>query len=171
MAELFDQRVHGLSAPVFTIQRASIRFVVFDMAQSALGYTRLLIAAIIEGRPPAFGWLAIGEIRMTSPDDWKKMVRRNKLLGMWAAEKLGITGPEAEAYSDALAVGTLDPERSDVLGKIRKDFAAAGVMQSDEEIVRIVNELTLQAGNQMPVTRGGAADALPVMLAKKLKSE
>jgi hypothetical protein len=44
-------------------------------------------------------------------------------------------------------------------------------MQSDEEIVRIVNELTLQAGNQMPVTRGGAADALPVMLAKKLKSE
>jgi hypothetical protein len=58
-----------------------------------------------------------------------------------------------------------------VLGKIRKDFAAAGVMQSDEEIVRIVNELTLQAGNQMPVTRGGAADALPIMLAKKLKSE
>jgi hypothetical protein len=51
MAELFDQRVHGLSAPVFTIQRASIRFVVFDMAQSTLGYARLLIAAIIEGRP------------------------------------------------------------------------------------------------------------------------
>jgi hypothetical protein len=51
---------------------------------------------------------------MTIPDDWKKTVRRNKLLGMWAAEKLGITGRDAEAYSDALAVGTLDPERSDV---------------------------------------------------------
>ena len=57
---------------------------------------------------------------MTSTDDWKKTVRLNKLLGMWAAEKLGITGEDAEAYSDALAVGTLDPERSDVLGKIRK---------------------------------------------------
>jgi hypothetical protein len=43
---------------------------------------------------------------------------------MWAAEKLGITGRDAEAYSDALAVGTLDPERSDVLSKIRKDFDA-----------------------------------------------
>ena len=55
---------------------------------------------------------------MASSDEWKKTVRRNKLLGMWAAEKLGITGRDAEAYSDALAVGTLDPEHSDVLSKI-----------------------------------------------------
>jgi hypothetical protein len=66
--------------------------------------------------------------RMT--DDWKKTVHRNKLLGLWAAEKLGITGQDAEDYSDALAAGTLDPERSDVLSKIRKDFDAAGVVQS-----------------------------------------
>ena len=63
---------------------------------------------------------------MTSSDDWRKTVRLNKLLGMWAAEKLGITGRDAEAYSDALAVGTLDPERSDVLSKLRKDFDAGG---------------------------------------------
>jgi hypothetical protein len=56
---------------------------------------------------------------MASSEDWRKTVRLNKLLGMWAAEKLGMTGPEAEAYSDALAVGTLDPERSDVLSKVR----------------------------------------------------
>jgi hypothetical protein len=94
---------------------------------------------------------------MTSSDDWRKTVRLNKLLGMWAAEKLGITGRDAEAYSDALAVGTLDPERSDVLSKIRKDFDAAGVVQSDEQMLRVLNELTLQAGGQMPSTRGGAA--------------
>ncbi len=87
---------------------------------------------------------------MTSSDDWRKTVRLNKLLGMWAAEKLGITGKEADAYSDALAVGTLDPERTDVLSKIRKDFNAASVLQSDEQILRVMNELTLQAGNQMP---------------------
>jgi len=108
---------------------------------------------------------------MTSPDDWKKTVRRNKLLGMWAAEKLGITGRDAEAYSDALAVGTLDPERSDVLSKIRKDFDAAGVVQSDEQILRVLNELTLQAGNQLPGTREGATDPLAVMLAQRLKSQ
>ena len=108
---------------------------------------------------------------MSSSDDWKKTVRLNKLLGMWAAEKLGITGADAEAYSNALAVGTLDPERSDVLSKIRKDFDAAGVVQSDEQILRVLNELTLQAGNQMGVTRGGAADTLTVMLAQKLKPQ
>jgi hypothetical protein len=106
---------------------------------------------------------------MTNFDDWKKTVRRNKLLGMWAAEKLAITGRDAEAYSDALALDTLDPERSNVLSKIRKDFDAAEVVQSDEQIVRVMNELMLQAGSQMPETRGGASDALAVMLAQKLK--
>ena len=104
-------------------------------------------------------------------DDWKKTVHRNKLLGMWAAEKLGITGQDAENYSDALAVGTLDPEQSDVLGKIRKDFDAAGVVESDEQILHVMNELTLQAGNLMLAMRGGASDALTVLLARKLKPE
>ena len=103
---------------------------------------------------------------MARTEDWRKTVRLNKLLGMWAAEKLGMTGPEAEAYSNALAVGTLDPARSDVLSKIRNNFDAAGVVQSDEQILRD-NELTLQAGNQMGVTRGGAADTFTVMLARK----
>jgi len=85
--------------------------------------------------------------------------------------KNGDDGPGRRAYSDALAVGTLDPERSDVLSKIRKDFDAAGVVQSDEEMLRVLNELTLQAGGQMPSTRGGAADALTVALARKLKPE
>jgi len=84
--------------------------------------------------------------------------------------ELGITGRDAEAYSDALAVGTLDPERSDVLSKIRKDFDAAGVVQSDEQILNVLNELTLQAGNHMPTTRGDAADTLALMLAQKLKT-
>jgi hypothetical protein len=107
---------------------------------------------------------------MVKSEDWKKTVRLNKLLGIWAAKQLGMTDAEAEAYSDALAVGTLDPERSDVLSKIRKDFDAAGVVQSDEQILHVMNELTLQAGSQMPATRGGA-DALAVMLARQLQSK
>jgi hypothetical protein len=108
---------------------------------------------------------------MTSSDDLKKTVRLNKLLGMWAAEKLGIKGRDAEDYSDALAVRTLDPEHNDVFSKIRKDFEAAGVVQSNEQILRVMNELTLLAGSQLPVTRSSAADALTVMLARKLKPE
>jgi hypothetical protein len=79
-------------------------------------------------------------------------------------------GPNAEAYADALAVDTLDPERSDMLGKIRKDFDAAGVVQSDEQILRVMNNLMLEAAKQMQTTRGGAPDAAAVMLARNLTS-
>jgi hypothetical protein len=106
---------------------------------------------------------------MNSPDELKQTIRRNKLLGMWAAEKLGITGRDAVAYSDDLAVGTLDLEHSDVLSKIRKDFDAAGVIQSDEQILSVMNDLMYQAGDQMQVTRGDAADTAVVMLARNLK--
>ena len=75
---------------------------------------------------------------MTSWDDVKTTIRRNKLLGMWAAEKLGLVGGDAKAYADALAVSTIDPERSDVFSKIRKDFDSAGVLQSDEQILCVM---------------------------------
>jgi hypothetical protein len=107
---------------------------------------------------------------MTSFDDLKTTVRRNKLLGMWAAEKLGLVGRDAEAYADALAVGTIDPDRADVFSKLRKDFDAVGVVQSDEQILRVMNELMLQAANQMQATRGGGPDAAAAMLARNLTS-
>src|SRR5215212_8613209 len=100
---------------------------------------------------------------MTSFDDVEKTILRNKFLGRWAAEKMGLTGQDATAYSDALAVGTLDPERSDVFSKIRKDFDAAGVAQSDEQILRVMTELMLQAGNHMPTMRGDSLDGAAVM--------
>lgn len=107
---------------------------------------------------------------MTSSDDVQKTILRNKLLGRWAAGKLGLTGRDANAYSDALARGTVDPGRSDVFSKIRKDFDAAGVVQSDEQILHVMTELMLKAGDLMPTTRGGSADAAAVMLARNLMS-
>src|SRR4051794_30957 len=106
---------------------------------------------------------------MTS-SDVDKTILRNMLLGRWAAEKLGITGSNAEAYSKALARAALNHEGSDVFNKIRKDFDAAGVAQSDEEILGVMTELMLKAGNQMPATRKGSVDGATVMLAKNLRS-
>jgi hypothetical protein len=59
---------------------------------------------------------------MTSFDDGVKTVLRNKLLGRWAAEKLRITGRDADAYADALAAlgTTRDPQRSDVLANFAR---------------------------------------------------
>ena len=77
---------------------------------------------------------------------FKATARRNKLLGLWAAEKLGLTGAEADSY--ALSVVMSDFEEAgdhDVMRKIRKDFDAKGVAQSDHQISREMNELMAKA--------------------------
>jgi len=101
-------------------------------------------------------------------EELKTTIRRNQLLGMWAAEKLGLSGEDGEAYARSLAVGTLDFEQSDVVARIRKDFAAKGVIQPDDEILRVMNELTLRASGQRQRTGGGATDAAAVALKRKL---
>lgn len=63
---------------------------------------------------------------------FKALARRNKLLGLWAAEKLGQSGEDAQTY--ALSVVSTDLEEvgdEDVFRKIRKDFDGAKIAQSD----------------------------------------
>jgi len=103
-------------------------------------------------------------------DEMRKTIRRNKLLGLWAAEKLGLAGADAEAYSDALAMDALDPERSDVFGKIRKDFENAGVIESREQFLNVLNEILLKAGGPTQATAGGGTDAAAVRIKKNLTS-
>jgi hypothetical protein len=107
---------------------------------------------------------------MTSFEDLKTSIRRNTLLGMWAADKLGLAGRDADAYAQALAVATLDSERNDVFSKIRKDFDAKGVVQSDEQILGVMSELMLEAARQTQGTRKDATDAAAITLARNLTS-
>jgi hypothetical protein len=77
---------------------------------------------------------------------FKATARRNKMLGLWAAEKLGLEGAEADSY--ALSVVMADFEEAgdhDVVRKIRKDFDAKGVTQSDHQINRTMTELMAKA--------------------------
>jgi hypothetical protein len=77
---------------------------------------------------------------------FKATARRNKLLGMWAAEKLGLAGAEAEAYAKAVVMSDFEEAGDhDVFGKIRKDFDAKGVALSDHQIRRTIDELTAKA--------------------------
>ncbi len=108
---------------------------------------------------------------MTSSDDLNVMICRNKLLGMWAAEKMGLTGHATNTYSDALAVAAIDPEKSDVFTKLRTDFDEAGMTVTDEEILHMIREFTVQIGSRIQPTGGGAPDALAVTLARNLKSQ
>jgi hypothetical protein len=77
---------------------------------------------------------------------FKANARRNKLLGLWAAQKLGISGAEADAYAKAVVVANLDEAGdSGVLQKIRNDFDAKGVALTDQELRRTMDELMARA--------------------------
>jgi len=77
---------------------------------------------------------------------FKANARRNKLLGLWAAEKLGLAGPEADAYAKEVIMADFEgPGEDDVFGKIRKDFDAKAVDQSDHQIRRTMADLMEQA--------------------------
>jgi len=66
---------------------------------------------------------------------FKATARRNKLLGLWAAEQLGITGDQAQAYAREVIKADLEiPGDDDVFRKIRRDFDAKGVQKSDHQI-------------------------------------
>jgi hypothetical protein len=73
---------------------------------------------------------------------FKAIARRNRLLGLWAAEKLGLSGAQAEAYAKEVVMSDFEePGDHDVFRKIRQDFDAKGVNQSDHQIRRTMDEL------------------------------
>jgi hypothetical protein len=54
--------------------------------------------------------------------------RRNKLLGQWAADHLGLTGGEAETYAqDIVAAEFAKPGHAEIVAKLARDFAAKGI--------------------------------------------
>jgi len=77
---------------------------------------------------------------------FKASARRNKILGLWAAEKLGLSGAQAEAYAKEVVLADFEePGDDDVLRKIRRDFDAKGINQSDQQIRRTMDELMATA--------------------------
>jgi hypothetical protein len=77
---------------------------------------------------------------------FKATARRNKMLGLWAAEKLGLSGAEADSYALSVVMSAFEEaDAPDVMHKIRKDFDAKGIAQSDHQIARHMTELMAKA--------------------------
>lgn len=81
---------------------------------------------------------------------FKAEARRNKLLGLWAAGLLGKS--DAAAYAkEVVAADFEEAGHEDVVRKIRADFEAAGIVQSDEQIrikmVELLGEAITQVQN------------------------
>ncbi|MFY9896196.1 MAG: DUF1476 domain-containing protein [Xanthobacteraceae bacterium] len=77
---------------------------------------------------------------------FKATARRNKMLGLWAAGKLGLSGAEAENYARSIVLAEFEQggDRA-VTAKIRKDLEAKGVVQSEHQISRTMTELMATA--------------------------
>lgn len=81
---------------------------------------------------------------------FKAHARRNKLLGLWAAGKMGLEGKAAEAYAAEVVKADLEePGDEDVFRKLRADFDAKGVALSDHQIRREMQERLNEAIEQI----------------------
>ena len=77
---------------------------------------------------------------------FKAIARRNKMLGLWTAERLGLSGAQAENYARSIVLAEFEQGGdSAVIAKVRKDLEAKGIVQSEHQISRTITELTARA--------------------------
>lgn len=77
---------------------------------------------------------------------FKANARRNKLLGLWAAGEMKLSGAEAEAYAKSVVMADFEETGDeDVFRKIRKDLDAAKAEVTDHVIRRTMDELMAKA--------------------------
>ncbi len=81
---------------------------------------------------------------------FKVEVRRNKLLGLWVAELLGLSGADAEAYAKEVVKADFEePGDADLIRKILGDAATKNLDLSEHRIRKKMDEMTTVAKEQI----------------------
>jgi hypothetical protein len=81
---------------------------------------------------------------------FKATARRNKLLGLWAAEKMGLSGANADAYAKSVVMADFEETGDhDVFKKVRKDLDDKKAAASDQEIRTAMVDLMAKAIEQV----------------------
>ena len=81
---------------------------------------------------------------------FKAEARRDKLLGLWVAEKLGISGEAAASYAkDVVAADFAESGDAEVVRKVMTDLGAKGVAITEQEVRAKMDELLAQAVMQV----------------------
>ena len=74
-----------------------------------------------------------------------KFLQENKYLGVWAAEKLGLSGKSVEEYFAEVVKSDLEEDGDmDVFRKVRKDFDDKGIAITDDELRQNMDQFLLQ---------------------------
>ncbi|GAB4067568.1 DUF1476 domain-containing protein [Ancylobacter sonchi] len=77
---------------------------------------------------------------------FKALARRNRALGLWAADKLELSGDAATAYAQSLVEADLEATGDeDIYLKLKGDFDAKGLDISEHRIRRTMEELLSEA--------------------------
>jgi len=81
---------------------------------------------------------------------FKATARRNKLLGLWIAEKLGMSGADADTYAKSVVMADFEEAGDDdVFRKVRKDLDDKKASVSDQDIKKTMIDLMAQAIEQI----------------------
>jgi hypothetical protein len=76
--------------------------------------------------------------------------RRNRLVGTWAAEKMGLTAEETDAYAKAVVQADFEEAGDeDVIRKILGDLTSAGVETDETTIRAVLDQQTIEARRQL----------------------
>ena len=79
---------------------------------------------------------------------FKIEARRNKLLGLWLAEKFGMDSSKAEIYAKEVIMADMDePGIEDVIRKVSIDIKARGIEISENELREKIEELDIEINN------------------------
>jgi hypothetical protein len=85
---------------------------------------------------------------------FKATARRNKLFGLWVAERLGKTGADAEAYAKSVVLADFEEAGdADVLRKVSRDLDGAGKPVGESELARTLGDLTARAIEEIKTGR------------------
>ncbi|MFM9977964.1 MAG: DUF1476 domain-containing protein [Sphingomonadaceae bacterium] len=92
------------------------------------------------------------ETKFARDDDMQFRItaRRNKLVGLWAAEQMGLTAAEADAYAKSVVQADFEEAGDDdVVRKLIGDMTAAGITVDDAAIHAALADKTVEARRQL----------------------
>jgi hypothetical protein len=87
---------------------------------------------------------------------FRLVARRNRLLGEWAAAKMGLSEEETSSYAkDVIRADFEEAGDEDVIRKVLGDLTAAGIETNDSEIRETLDHKTAEAKRQLIEAQGG----------------
>ena len=94
------------------------------------------------------------KFKMDQETEFKVDARRNKLLGLWLAEKLGLPESQHDSYAKEVIVADLEePGDEDIMRKVRKDIEQHKVDITDSDIRLKLDEFYKDAIEQIAANK------------------